>query len=234
MKKTQLFCLPYAGGSASFYNELSNKIRDVFDVMPVELPGHGSRISEPLFQDMEQIIKDVLNHILEMIDPPYALLGYSMGTNICYEVAHLLIQKGFSPEEMFLFANTPPHDTDESIYDELWTEKEFIDVLIGYGGLTKELLNNVEFKELFLPIIRSDFIAEKKYRMSKFTNKIPCGAYVFYCDEDNPNGEMQTWSQYFERETVFYKMEGNHFFIKDNLHEIAGIIKRIKVEGSKN
>lgn len=47
MDKIQLFCLPFAGGSAGFYNNFKPYLRENIELIAIELKGHGCRIAEP-------------------------------------------------------------------------------------------------------------------------------------------------------------------------------------------
>jgi medium-chain acyl-[acyl-carrier-protein] hydrolase len=83
-----LFCIPYAGGSAnlifkSWQAELPATIR----VIPMELPGHGSRMKEPRLGCVSDVVADLLPQIrAAAADSPYAIYGHSMGTLIAYEL----------------------------------------------------------------------------------------------------------------------------------------------------
>ena len=49
----RLFCLPYSGGSAMFYARWRRLLPAWIDVRPVEWPGRGARMDEPLATDPE-------------------------------------------------------------------------------------------------------------------------------------------------------------------------------------
>jgi surfactin synthase thioesterase subunit len=59
----QLFCFPYAGAGASAYLRWRRLAPAWLDVIPVELPGHGQRWSEPLVTDMPQLIQDLQQRV---------------------------------------------------------------------------------------------------------------------------------------------------------------------------
>ncbi|WP_258719593.1 thioesterase II family protein, partial [Bradyrhizobium sp. PRIMUS42] len=44
----RLLCLPYSGGSAMFYARWRRLVPSWIDVRPVEWPGRGARMDEPL------------------------------------------------------------------------------------------------------------------------------------------------------------------------------------------
>ena len=43
----RLFCLPYSGGNASIFAGWADILPATIEVCPIQLPGHGSRITEP-------------------------------------------------------------------------------------------------------------------------------------------------------------------------------------------
>ncbi|MBF3164486.1 thioesterase, partial [Pseudomonas aeruginosa] len=48
----RLFCLPYSGASAMTYSRWRRKLPAWLAVRPVELPGRGARMAEPLQTDL--------------------------------------------------------------------------------------------------------------------------------------------------------------------------------------
>lgn len=43
MKKVKLFCIPYAGGSASIYLRWKKYFKEQVEIYPIELAGRGKR-----------------------------------------------------------------------------------------------------------------------------------------------------------------------------------------------
>ena len=91
--RMQLFCLPYAGGNAYFFNSLKKTCTKNVEVVPIEYSGHGTRINEPLIDNIEEFVKDICNEILgKKRNMPYALFGYSLGAKLCLFVAKSLYE----------------------------------------------------------------------------------------------------------------------------------------------
>lgn len=55
-----LYCLPHAGGSAQPYGRLGTAVPRGVRVVPLELPGHGTRLRERLLRDMGQVVTEVI------------------------------------------------------------------------------------------------------------------------------------------------------------------------------
>lgn len=87
MSNMVLFCLPYAGGSSTVLYTLSKKISCRTEL--VDFSGKGTRIGQDLYDSFDSMVDDIVSIIVEQIkdDKRYALLGYSMGSLVAYEVA---------------------------------------------------------------------------------------------------------------------------------------------------
>src|SRR5262245_13119588 len=86
----RLFCFPYAGGPASIYRDWGNKLPASIEVHPVQLPGHGNRLREPLSKSVEPLVKSLAEELKPYLEVPFSLFGHSMGAIISFELAHLL------------------------------------------------------------------------------------------------------------------------------------------------
>ena len=51
-KEYQLFFLPFAGGNATVYNDIIQKLSNNIEVYTVEYSGHGRRVKEPFDMSM--------------------------------------------------------------------------------------------------------------------------------------------------------------------------------------
>ena len=63
MGKKQLFCIPYAGGNASFFNNLKKYLEDSVEVYNLEYSGHGARRREPFYRDFKELLAEVKEQI---------------------------------------------------------------------------------------------------------------------------------------------------------------------------
>lgn len=109
MKDIQLFCIPYAGGNASFFNNLKKYLEDFVEVYNLEYSGHGIRRREAFYHDFEELLIEVKEQIEthRKKDVPYAILGYSMGSLAAYELAANYFMADL-PKHIFLAAHEPP------------------------------------------------------------------------------------------------------------------------------
>ena len=107
--KTQLFCFTYAGGTASFFDNIEKCLENV-EVIPFEYAGHGKRFKEPFYKDFNELADDLYNDLVNNYKGgTYALFGYSMGTISVVEVLKRIIEKHVMklPDFIFLAAHEP-------------------------------------------------------------------------------------------------------------------------------
>lgn len=225
-----IYALPYAAGSAAIYYELSMHLKHAVRFVPLELPGHGRRIGEQRLQSIQEMAKDIFRQLMTNgVHEPYCLMGYSMGSTICYELYQLLRAKCCPlPCHILMCASDiPTHKHEFSNIREM-SDSELIEQLYELGGTPQEILENRELLELILPIVRDDFISVEEYCPST-AMKMNCGGTVI-CGtqelEDEEN-EFSRWEDFFSQKVDSIRIEGGHFFLHDKSDELAKHIKRV-------
>lgn len=82
-----------AGAGAWIFHGWARWLPPGVELLPIELPGHNSRLSEPPATDLRRLAADVASVVLAAAgDTPYVILGHSMGAWLAYE-AVLAIQR---------------------------------------------------------------------------------------------------------------------------------------------
>lgn len=229
MKKITLFCIPYAGGSALNYLKWDKYLDDKIELVPVELAGRGSRMDETPYLDIEEAVEDVLSFIKSKIDPgkKYAIFGHSMGSLIAFEVYYRLHQAGLSvPFHMFFSGRDAPHCPFENNEYYLLPDKDFLQVVMRYGGNTEQMVKTPELLKIFMPILRADFRIVETYKYIPKADKIACKCTVLSGSEDRSvtANDVKEWGIHFEGESNFAVIDGGHFFILDNYMKVVEII----------
>ena len=225
--KKQIFCFTYAGGNASFYDQIEKDLPE-YDFVKLEYAGHGTRHKEPLCQNFTEVADDLYSMIKELYSgEPYALFGYSMGTISLVEVLKRIMEKKELPlpDHVFLAAHEPITkngyvNTNESRSDEWIRERT-----IQFGTVPEVLLNNKSFWRMYLPLYRADYrmIGLYQFENLKLFTRIP--ADVFYSEEDTRLEDMKLWKNIFIGECSFHEFFGKHFFIQVYHEKMADIIR---------
>lgn len=227
MPDKQIFCFTYAGGNATFFDEIDKDLPG-FELVKMEYSGHGTRHKEPLYKDFDELADDMYAGLKSKYNSSeYALFGYSMGTISLVEVLKRLLndQKMPLPGHVFLAAHEPKTKANllDFTSDELneWVKER----TIRFGGVPEKLINNKSFWRMYLPLYRADYSIIGKYRFEdlNFTSEIP--ATVFYSETDTRYEDMKLWSNIFTGDIQFYEYDGTHFFIQNHHREMAEEIR---------
>lgn len=223
-KRIQLFCIPFAGGSAASFTQLSGLMDESIDVHTVEYPGRGARSREPFYDKVGQLIADVKNQIISQRNEtlPFALLGYSMGVEIAYDLAQYGLPE--KPVHLFFSAreaiqyNTNGHD-----YSLLPTD-EFIEKIVSLGGIDERIRKNRRFLEIYMRPVYADYRLLYQYAYKPENGKLDSDVTVFYCEKDTPYRKVKEWEKFTLGRTDFYELGDSHFFIHHHAAEMADII----------
>lgn len=228
--KPKIFCVPFAGGSSYSYNGFK-KLATSVEIIPIELPGRGRRIFEPLNTDIRSLAEDVFNQVRPALDAPYAIYGHSMGSVVTYLVARRIVNENL-PQPLHLFVtgrggpSVPDHEPDHHQLprDELMAKVHEM------GGSPEEFLQNEDIIDHFEPIIRADFQAVETYQhIAEKPMDIPITCMIG--DEEETTYEQAlAWNAETTSSLEINKFPGKHFFIFDHDKEIISIIeKTVKV-----
>ena len=97
MRTIKLFCIPYAGCSASIYSKWKRKLPQDIELIPLEPAGRGRRCDEPLYNNLNEAVDDLYWEAAKVLDrsDEYILFGHSMGSLLAFELYYKLMEEGF-------------------------------------------------------------------------------------------------------------------------------------------
>lgn len=234
MRTMQLFCVPHAGGSATSYLRWRKQLPADVDVQPIELPGRGPRIGQPLLTSAYAAGADVAERILEARTPgvPYAIWGHSMGALIAYEAYHALAGgTSDTPGHMVFSGRSAPHsERAETDLYRIADDDAFIAAVESYGGGTQDALRDPGLRELFLPVLRADFELSESYRWTPREERIACPVTIVNGAQDASFdvSRLTDWAELAAGDVRFRVVPGNHFFLHTNqqaVHSVAGEVR---------
>lgn len=138
----RLFCFTYAGGAASIYRDWSNQLPQSIEVHAVQFPGHGNRLSEPLFRRVQPLVESTAQELMPYLEGSFAFFGHSMGAIISFELAQMLRREHKpSPSHLFLSGRPSPHLTEREAPTYDLPEPEFIEEFKKWEELPKQFWN---------------------------------------------------------------------------------------------
>lgn len=216
IKKIKLFCIHHAGGSSIAFNKWKNCLADKIEMCPIELAGRGRRMSEDFYKSLDEAIDDVYQFIMaESKDSKYAIYGHSMGAAIAYEVCCKIAEnKDDNLVHLFLSGRECPTKVKENQAIYKLGEEEFKKEILKLGGTPKEVFENESLKEVFVPIIRSDYKNIETYEHKHKNTVLSIPITVFNGkDDDLTEDEINGWKKQTSKEFKRYDYDGGHFFL---------------------
>jgi len=222
----RLFCFPYAGGTAAVFRNWPQYLPSEIELCAVQYAGRGSRLVEPLGEDIVEVMNGIFHDLQPFLKKPFAFFGHSMGALVSYEFARRLQQeKQPGPFQLFVSGSSAPHVkfTTEPTYN--LPEPEFIAELRRLQGTPGEVLDNAELMQLMMPIIRADFKASQTYEYVPGPPlECPIRAFGGLKDEMVPRENVEAWSEHTRGSFRAQMLPGDHFFLNTSLSLLTRII----------
>lgn len=222
----RLFCFPFGGGGASVFNTWVDLMGDDVEVRALQLPGREGRYGEAIEQNVDQLVAKIVQVLGNYQDKPFAIFGYSLGSMLAFEVTRALRRQNMQlPFHLFLAALNAPQlpPTHPPIAD--LADKEFIDQVEYYYQPGGEAWNNLELRELLLPILRKDIKLYENYDY-KSEPPLSCPIDIFAGKDDRstPLETTRDWTEQTTEHMSHHVFEGGHFFIDHSLVDIQRIV----------
>ncbi len=224
----RLFCFPYAGGGASLFNSWCENLVPDVELTAVQLPGREERIRDPLARRIHDVTAQLAPVLKPRLDRTYALLGYSLGALLAYDLAIRLSADGTSirpPSHLFVLARPAPHrkDSRPSFYE--WPQEAFLaELQRRYGALPAVLLQSPEIMKIYLPIVRADLEMVDTYEPPEVgALRCPVSAIAGTRDLWTAD-EVIAWNSVTTGPFQYRTLPGDHFFLRDSREELCRII----------
>ncbi|MBT2375190.1 thioesterase II family protein [Pseudomonas fluorescens] len=225
--RLRLFCLPYSGASAMVYSRWRRALPEWLQVCPLELPGRGMRMDEPLQRDIKALAAQLAAEISVQLDGPCALFGHSLGGLLAFELAHALRERGL-PEPLALFASgtAGPARRDVSEYAIEKTDAQLITRLRELKGTAEDALANHELMQLMLPILRADFLLCGSFHYGE-REPLAVPIHVFGGKQDSVRAEqLLDWQEDTTTGFSLDMFEGHHFFLMQQESSVLRCLRR--------
>lgn len=148
-----LVCFHHAGGGARQYAAWAKHLPDSIRLHPVDLPGHGARLTEAPLTDWPAVVAAAMQAIGT---GPWAAFGHSMGALVALESCHAALARGTPPLWLGVAACRPRPVRDEAVDWLDCPRYAVVARLRELGGTPPDVLANDELLDLLLPGIRAD------------------------------------------------------------------------------
>jgi len=212
----RVYCLPHAGGSAASYRPWSGPAEQYgLDLVPIELPGHGTRRGEPLPGTMKELVDGVLAVLASRpSDEAFLLYGHSMGAQVAYETARRLAF-GLRPMPLGLVVSgsRPPGRLDTAQLQSA-SDRELLAHLDLMGGTPAALLRHKHAARLILPVLRADLALLTAFSALALAEMLPCPITALGGASDRFAGPewISAWESLTSDRFHHRILPGGHFF----------------------
>lgn len=223
-EKICLITLPHAGGSSTIFKGWDRRVG--CDVFNVDYPGHWTRMKESMIKSFDNLVEDVVSVIEENVSNDYELMifGHSVGAIMGWQIAPVLISKGYSLRKLFFSGSQNPGSFPEKSIVDATSESDMLK-LIGYNSEEYDEAINNQFMKSFFPVLLNDMNVCKSFRCDE--HYVNVESIVLYgCDDIFTDlEEMKKWSKY-ANVSKMIEFKGEHLFLgdKDNIKKIVQLI----------
>lgn len=213
---TRLFCFAHAGGSPGFFRPWRTALLPGVDVCPVLLPGRESRLGEPPYTRMAELLPALVDGIRPYLDRPYALFGHSMGSIVAYELARRLPDvPGAVPAGLVVSGRQAPHRPRRRPDLRHLGEEEFLAAVSRLNGIPDEVLAQPDLLRMFLPAMRADYTLNETYApLPGPPLALPVVAFTGDADPEITPAEISEWREVTDGPFIRYVLGGDHFYLK--------------------
>lgn len=217
-----LVCLAHAGGSVALYREWQQRLPSWIRVQTLELPGRGVRRALPAHTGWPALIERVHADVREQVDlsQPFAVFGHSMGALVGLELIHAIRQHdGRSPVWFGASGTIAPLRRNVETY---WLDAShdlMLDKLKERGGTPAVLLDDRDFLDLVMPVMRADFHLcglHPLHAAQAAREPLDCPVAVLTGRDDVATAnadDVAAWSRETRGALTTHAFDGGHFYL---------------------
>ena len=215
--RLRLFCFPFAGGGSAAFASWASQMPPDVDVCPVLLPGRESRLQEPAIHDMNELVGRTLEGLQGAMDRPYALVGYSLGSAVAFELTRELRRRGRPlPLRLFVASRHAPQYTESAPIAHLPGDAFVRALQSRYSAIPPQVLADRELMAIFLPLLRADFTLLEAYRFQhEAPLSTPIAAWYGTDDPTLTRERVAAWAAHTTAAFELNEVPAGHFFHAD-------------------
>lgn len=227
----RLFCLPYAGGSASFCSAWDQYLPAAVEVVAIQLPGREQRFMEPVCTDVSAVLDALVPELRGRLSIPFAVFGHSLGAAIAYElISELQRRRLAQPLIFFASGRQAPQFSERDVPIHSLPDAQFCEQFLQRRSSKdlQSLLSDEDARQVFLPQLRADYRLAENYRFDpRRAVRLTCPIVAMDCEADagaiDPL-ELSGWREHTGGPFRMYRFPGDHFFIESARAQVLKVI----------
>ena len=211
----RLFCLPHAGSGAAAFYRWKRLLPGGVQVCPVLLPGREIRLAERARLRVNEIVDGLMEELGGDLGRPYAVFGHSMGALLAYEWVRRIAAEGLPrPTRLIVSGRDAPHHPAAQRSLHRLEDVAFVEALgKKYGGLPEGFLEDVELREVFLPILRADLEVVETYEFAAGERLAsPVMGFAGTRDQSVSEAGLSAWAELTAAGFTEQRFAGDHFY----------------------
>lgn len=225
-----LACLPFAGGGAGFYRAWTDDLPGGCpDIVPIQLPGREELFIDPPYTDALAAARELAPTVAAAVADydAYAVFGHSLGAVLAFEVARELSRAGRSPAKLFVSGSPGPRSGREDRATGL-RDQDFLARVEQFAGYRHEALDDPEFRELLLPLLRADVEMHENYKPATDDPiAVPIVSLRGAEDALVAADQAREWRQETVAEFAYVEVPGRHMYLADDPRALLEAVTRI-------
>ena len=212
--RARLLCLPGAGAAPAMFRSWSEQLPAEVEVCAVQLPGRGSRLREAPYTGMAPLADALAEAVRAEPPMPTVVFGHSLGSVVGFELADRLCgTPQYAPLSLVAAAHRAPRLGSAGIPHHQLPTELLLQVMVGLGGMSREILARPDLVELTLPSVRADFELDYTYRYEQRAPlPIPVSVYGGASDSSVTEAELAAWSTHTTGGFRLRLLPGDHSF----------------------
>ena len=233
-----LVMMPYAGAMALPVAALRAGLPPDVAVLPLHLPGHGTRAGEPLLDQPAQLIDGALAAVRELPRLPLVLCGYSMGARLAYEVAARLVGTDRPVAGLIACCARGPHSgTGHPAVSHLPPDR-FLAAAVDIGLAAPELARLPDVGDL-VGALHADMRVVETFPVACHA-PLPVPAVVIGARSDwlVPEPALRGWDRVFAAPATHLRVAGGHLAIQTSttefVHTVAEGLAAVRAAGERS
>jgi len=224
-----LICLPFAGAGPSFFKEWI-PLASSLELIVLEFPGREKRFLEEPYRDVAQAIAGVLPEVLELIGKHKSVIifGHSLGAVLAYELSHSLAAQDVQVEHLVVSGSPGPWTPRERRATGL-DDDEFIGRVCEFAGYDHPALNDVELRDMLLPLLRADVAMHENYDPPEGRLlQVPITSVRGTHDELVSSEEAAQWRNATTMPFQLFEIPGGHMYLTQTPQILLQLIEGLR------
>jgi surfactin synthase thioesterase subunit len=227
-----LYIFPHAGGDAKDYVPFSREFSPAVKRIAVQYPGQRDGYGLPPLASVPALADEIFGMMKpsNQTTDPIVFFGHSMGGLLAFEVALRFQSAGFRVIAVFLSGCSAPGHIRAKEFKDV-SDHDMLDFAARMTGI--DFFAEEEFRVGLVPTLRAAR-AIAGYNCPP-ESKLSCPIYGYIGDNDwiATEADMEPWRERTTKEFVLRVFSGDHFYLNNNLPELARDIEGKTLEWSR-